>query len=133
MRLALVALVRFQNEYCQGASLLDNSIRMTISTRLAFKMLLRRFGADCVCDIGACDGYESLVFRQILPTAVLVAFEANPYLFQKLTADSRFLANRIGIYPYAIASSNGTAPFHVPDLDYIKAKEEIQGIGSGSL
>src|SRR5205807_3468796 len=44
---------------------------------------------------------------------------------------SRFPANRIGIYPYAIASSNGTAPFRVPDLDYLKAKEE--GIGSGSL
>ena len=43
---------------------------MKTSTRLLFKTLLRRFDADCVCDIGACDGYESLVFRQVLPNAV---------------------------------------------------------------
>ena len=106
---------------------------MTISTRLAFKSLLRRFEADCVCDIGACDGSESLVFRQILPEAALVAFEANPYLFQKLANDSRFPTNRIGIYPYAIASSNGTAPFRVPDLDYVKADNKNPEIGTGSL
>src|SRR6266542_8017 len=106
---------------------------MTISTRLAFKSLLRRFEADCVCDIGACDGYESLVFRQILPEAVLVAFEANPYLFQKMSADSRFPANRISVYPYAISNSNGMAPFRVPDLDDVKAEEKTPATGSGSL
>ena len=104
---------------------------MKTSTRLLFKTLLRRFDADCVCDIGACDGYESLVFREVLPNAVILTFEANPLNFKKIASDPRFPANRIAIYPYAITDSNGAAPFHVPDEDY--DHPDVANLGLGSL
>jgi len=94
-------------------------------------MLLRRFGVDCVCDIGSCDGCDSLRFREILPDAVLMAFEANPHLCQKMEANQALLNNRIEIFPYAVGNRNGTALFHVTDLNY--EDQNVKNPGTSSL
>lgn len=91
---------------------------MKTNTGLVFKILLRQCGVDCVFDIGACDGSESIMFRQVLPKAVVVAFEANPFLYKKMAANPNFHIQGIEFFPYAITNKNGTAPFHVIDLDY---------------
>ena len=83
-----------------------------------FKILLRRCQADCVLDIGSCDGSASLVFRQALPAAQLIAFEANPHLYQAMAADPLLRRNRIEVFPYAITNTSGSAPFHVADVEY---------------
>jgi FkbM family methyltransferase len=102
---------------------------MKMNTRLVFKILLRRFEADGVFDVGSCDGSDSLLFRQILPKAVLVAFEANPINFQMMAANEKIHANRIEVLPYAITNRNGTAQFNVVDVDY-ENPEENRGISS---
>ena len=88
------------------------------NTRLVFKILLRRFRVDCVFDIGSCDGVDALLFRQILPKAAVVAFEANPINHQRMAQNPQLKANRIEVFPYAITNTNGTAPFNVADADY---------------
>jgi len=103
---------------------------MRANTRLIFKILLRRFRVDCVCDIGSCDGGDSLRFREILPDAVLVAFEANPRLYQRMQANQALRNNRIEILPCAVSNRNGTALFHVTDLDYEDPNVENPGTSS---
>ncbi|MBE0545012.1 MAG: FkbM family methyltransferase [Verrucomicrobia bacterium] len=96
---------------------------MKMNTRLVFKILLRRFQADGVFDVGSCDGYDSVLFRQILPKAVIVAFEANPINYQKMAANETIRANRIEVLPYAITNRTGTAQFNVVDVDYENPQE----------
>jgi len=104
---------------------------MKINTRLPFKFLLRRCQIDCLFDIGSCDGFESTLFRQILPDARVVAFEANPVLYKKMAANQALIDSKIEVLPYAISNQNGTAHFHVPDLDY--DAKDVQNPGTGSL
>ena len=105
-----------------------------MNVRLIFKILLRRCRADSVFDIGSCNGYESLAFRQVLPQAVVAAFEANPINYQKMAANPDLRASRIEIFPYAITNRNGTARFNVADVDYDNPNyEDLQNAGSSSL
>lgn len=104
---------------------------MKINTRLLFKFLLRRCEVDCLLDIGSCDGYESYLFRQILPGAKVIAFEANPNLYKKMVANPSLINSKIEILPYAISNKSGTAHFHVPDLNY--DDKDVKNPGTGSL
>lgn len=105
-----------------------------MNVRLIFKILLRRCRADSVFDIGSCNGYESLAFRQVLPQAVVVAFEANPINYQKMAANPNLRASRIEVFPYAITNTNGTARFNVSDVDYDNPNyDDLQNPGSSSL
>lgn len=91
---------------------------MKTNTRLLFKILLRHFKVDCVLDIGSCDGRESLMFREILPEAKLVAFEANPFLYKKMEANPALLDSRVAVFPYAVTNVEGVAAFNVTDINY---------------
>lgn len=102
---------------------------MKTNTRLLFKFLLRRCQIDCVCDIGSRDGFESTLFRQVLPEARILAFEANPVLFKKMKENQTLRNDRIEVLPYAISNKTGTASFHVPDVDY-DDKDANKGLGS---
>ncbi len=103
---------------------------MKTSTRMVFKLLLRRFQVDCVCDIGACDGSDSLIFREALPQAELMAFEANPIMYNKMTGDPTFREARIRLLPYAITNTNGTAQFHVAESNYEDENATHPGLSS---
>jgi FkbM family methyltransferase len=103
---------------------------MRINTRFVFKTLLRLCQADCVCDIGSCDGRDSLKFRQILPRATLLAFEANPLLYERMAANEGLRNNRVEMFPYAVSNANGTACFHVTDTDYDDPNEPNTGTSS---
>src|ERR1017187_2287586 len=91
---------------------------MKTNARLLFKILLRHFEVDCVLDIGSCDGHESLMFREILPEAEFVAFEANPFLYKKMAADPALRVGRVAVLPYAITNVAGMVSFNVIDMDY---------------
>src|SRR2546430_16989962 len=91
---------------------------MRTNTRLLFKMLLTGCRVNCVLDVGSCDGFDSLMFRRILPNARLFAFEANPFLNEKMSANPELSAARIEIFPWAMSNKRGAASFHVTDLNY---------------
>lgn len=91
---------------------------MRINTRPLFKALLKRCRADCVLDIGSMDGHESLLFRQVLPNAVVAAFEANPRNYAKMAVNPNLRASQIEVFPYALSNKRGTAAFYVADVDY---------------
>lgn len=103
---------------------------MKTNTRLLFKTLLRLCKVDCVCDIGSCDGRDALKFRQMLTEATVLAFEANPLLYQRMAANPNLREGRIEILPYAVSRADGTALFHVTDTDYDDPKEPNTGTSS---
>jgi FkbM family methyltransferase len=91
---------------------------MFTNTKSLFVSILKAQRADCVCDIGSRDGDQSLLFRHLLPNAVVVAFEANPINFEMMERNPNLKANRIELFPYAVSNARGTARFHIADVDY---------------
>jgi len=87
-------------------------------TKMLFSALISGLKLDCICDIGSRDGNQAILFRDILPHAVVVAFEANPLNYRTMSARQLLKEKRIEISPYAIADQNGTANFHIADVDY---------------
>jgi FkbM family methyltransferase len=88
------------------------------NTKALFVSLLKSSDADCVCDIGSREGDQSLLFRHALPGADVLAFEANPLNFKAMQAAPHRAAERIELFPVAISNRQGTAQFHVADVDY---------------
>lgn len=92
-------------------------------TRGLFSLALKTLGVDCVCDIGSRDGDESLFFRNLLPDAVVLAFEANPINYQIMAARVELGENHIEMFPYAISDRNGRAKFYLTDVDFTDPAE----------
>jgi FkbM family methyltransferase len=69
------------------------------------------------------DDSDSLLFREVLPDAAIVAFEANPINFGKITANPVFAARGIQVVPYAASNQRGTAAFHITDVNYDQPSE----------
>jgi FkbM family methyltransferase len=86
--------------------------------------------ADCICDIGSLDGNQALLFRDLRPGAVVLAFEANPINFRTMETREALRAGRIEMFDYAISNQQGTATFHIADADYSDPK---QNLGNSSL
>lgn len=96
---------------------------MKTNTKILFSGLIRQLGVDCVCDVGSRDGDQSLLFRQLLPGATVLAFEANPLNFAAMNARAELGAAKIRILPYAMTDQAGTAKFLVTDVDYANPAE----------
>lgn len=88
-----------------------------------FVALLKNFSVDCVCDIGSRDGDQAVLFRDVLPQATVVAFEANPFNYQRMLADPRLRERQIQLCPMAVSDSKGVARFHITDVDYSNPDE----------
>ncbi len=96
---------------------------MLTNTKMLFASILKDLSADCVCDIGSRDGAQSLLFRELLPNAIVVAFEANPINFQMMQANPALRSNRIEMHPFAVTNSNSVSKFHITDVDYSNPAE----------
>lgn len=96
---------------------------MVTNTKTLFAGLLRSFSVDCVCDIGSRDGDQAVLFRDVLPEAAVLAFEANPFNYTQMTGSARLKEKGIQIFPNAVSESKGVAHFHITDVDYSNPQE----------
>lgn len=96
---------------------------MVTNSKTLFVATLKAFSVDCVCDIGSHHGDQSVLFRDVLPEATVVAFEANPYNSRQMQANARLKEKRIQIFPLAVSESKGVARFHITDVDYSNPQE----------
>jgi len=103
---------------------------MIVNTRTLFKSILWNYPIDCVCDIGSRDGEESIVFRNIIPKAEIIAFEANYINYKQMLTNDLLAEKKIKVYPFAISNSNSVANFNIVDPDDNQA---IEIKGSSSL
>ena len=103
---------------------------MRTNTKVLFCAIMKRLNVDCVCDIGSRDGVQSSLFKGLLSHAQIVAFEANPYNFARMKASPQLSATGIDLVPSAVSNRNGTAAFHVIDVNYDDPNENT---GTSSL
>ena len=90
----------------------------SLNTQLLFRALLRPLRIDTVCDVGSMDGTESRAFRARLPAARILALEANPQNFRRMSSDARLDAARVELIEAAAAGFDGHAPFYVVGADF---------------
>jgi FkbM family methyltransferase len=64
------------------------------------------------------------------PDARIIAFEANPFLYQRMMENPNLRDRRIEVLPFAISDKNGVAHFHVTDVDYDNAQAKNPGTSS---
>jgi FkbM family methyltransferase len=103
-----------------------------VDSKSLFVSLLKSLRCDLVLDIGSRDGKQSLLFKDVLSTAKVVAFEANPLNFQKMSLDPALQA-RIEALPWAVSDTDGKASFHIADADYNAAETIENNLGISSL
>lgn len=104
-----------------------------VNTKSLFAALLKRLPCDLVLDIGSRDGCQALLFREVLPEAQVVAFEANPYNFRKMAAQPVFQERGITLCPVAVSDRDGEAAFHVSQANYEAPESEANNLGTSSL
>jgi FkbM family methyltransferase len=91
---------------------------LIVNTRRLFLRLLRTFDIATVCDVGSMDGSDALLFRRALPTADILALEANPRNFALMEADQELRRQSIRILPFAASDRDSEAPFFVVNAVY---------------
>ncbi len=69
-----------------------------------FVGVVKSLQVDCILDIGSRDGDQSLLFRDLRPTAYVAAFEASPANYQKMLARN-LDRQAIEVFPYALWNS----------------------------
>ena len=101
-------------------------------TKSLFVSLIKKWRCDLVLDIGSRDGKQSLLFKDILPTTRVVAFEANPRNYKRMMRDA-LLTGRISILPCAVSDVDGKAQFYIAEADYDAQETEENNLGISSL
>ncbi len=92
-----------------------------MNTKRLFIQLLSLSGSRTVCDVGSMDGAEALSFKQALPDARVVAFEANRENYERMLQDPRLRAQGVEILHQAASDEAGLVDFHIADVDYDEA------------
>jgi len=62
------------------------------------------------------DAKASIKFRKILPTSRIIAFEANPLLFDRMFQKPHIIKNRIEVFHNAVWNQDGFVNFYVEDF-----------------
>jgi FkbM family methyltransferase len=104
-----------------------------VNTKSLFTALLKRLSCDLVMDIGSRDGRQALLFRDVLPHAPVVAFEANPYNFRRMSAQTELRERGIHLMPLAVSNADGQATFHISQADYDAPESDANNLGTSSL
>jgi FkbM family methyltransferase len=91
-----------------------------------FSRLLRPFEIVTVCDVGSMDGADALRFRRSLPTARILALEANPRNFALMEADEELRRRSICVMPLAASDHDAEAPFYVVRAEYAAGRDQAR-------
>jgi len=104
----------------------------TTDTKSLFVTLIKKWNCDLVMDIGSRDGKQSILFKDALPGTKVVAFEANPKNYERMTREPG-LRDGIVVVPLAVSDKNGTATFHIAAAEYDKPETAENNLGVSSL
>jgi FkbM family methyltransferase len=90
---------------------------MIVNTRRLFARLLPALRVDAVCDIGSMDGADALMFRRVLRSASIYAFEPNPGNFRLMQADTALREHDIRLLPLAVTDHDGEAELFLVEVE----------------
>lgn len=103
-------------------------MRLIAST--LFYLLIKNTRPQSVYDIGSLDGSDALRFRQFLPKARIIAFEANPNHYEKMRENNMLKKEKIEVFHNAVSDRDGTLNFYVERVSDKKDDAWRQGISS---
>ena len=110
---------------------------MELRTDVLFLLLLKMIQPDLICDVGAMDGRESLLFRKVAPRARVLVFEANPKNVEIMKKNSIFDKKGIDIRHNVVWNKNEEAIFFVEKVlgnsDWRRGISSTRKRGKGSL
>lgn len=86
---------------------------LVLRTKYAFHTLLWLLGPDVILDVGSMDGADSRKFKALIPTADVIAFEANPYNYQSMRLDDNLRQAGIRIVHGLVSNQEGNRTFFV--------------------
>jgi len=93
---------------------------VVLKSKYAFHALLWLLNPDVVLDIGSMDGADSKRFRSLLRTSDIVAFEANPDNFSRISSDAEISQKRIRVVNQLISCKEGQQSFFIQRPDNSK-------------
>jgi len=82
-------------------------------TKYVFHTLLWLLKPDVILDVGSMDGSDSRKFKHLIPTADVVAFEANPNNYQAMSADTNLQQAGIRIVHQLVSNQEGSRSFFI--------------------
>ena len=85
----------------------------SLGEKFLFVYLTRHLVPDLIMDIGSRDGSDALNFKQFNPNAEVIAIEANPTLFEKMSDNQQLSEHGVKIFNLAATNTNGTATFSI--------------------
>jgi FkbM family methyltransferase len=77
---------------------------IVLKTKYLFLNLLKFLQPNLILDIGSMDGSDSLRFRRMCPKSKIIAFEANPYNYQRMSEDINLKKAQITISSQLISN-----------------------------
>ena len=78
-----------------------------------FRSVLTFFRPELILDIGSRNGNDAQSFRHASPQSKIVAFEANPQLFDLMAKNSMLQKLNVKVEPFAISNEHGEAEFSI--------------------
>ena len=78
-----------------------------------FCRILKAKGVSLFMEIGANDAAASLKIRSFCPSLKMIAFEANPYVYEAYKDEASLQAAKIDYRNLALSNTKGSLPFHV--------------------
>lgn len=102
---------------------------MDLRTDILFILLAKMMQPDLICDVGAMDARESLLFRKVAPNANIFVFEANPKNVEIMKRKGVLERHGIDIRHNAVWNKNGKLTFFV-EKNLGESDLELRGISS---
>ena len=88
-------------------------VPLTSRTKYIFHALLWLLEPDVILDVGSMDGSDSKKFKKLVPTADIIAFEANPDNYQLMCADAGLQRSAIRIVHQLVSNQEGRRTFFI--------------------
>jgi FkbM family methyltransferase len=85
----------------------------SLGEKFLFVYLTRHLDPDLIMDIGSRDGSDALNFKQFNPNAEVIAIEANPTLFEKMSDNQQLSEHGVKIFNLAATNTDGSATFSI--------------------
>ena len=110
---------------------------MELRADILFFLLLKITQPDLICDVGAMDARESLLFRKLAPRARIFVFEANPKNVEIMKRKGILAKKGVNIRHNVVWNKNEMVSFFVEkaldDSDWRRGISSTRKRGEGSL
>lgn len=92
----------------------DSYLNKPLPNALELKELLDSNKHLLFMDVGACEGLDSIKYKQLFPNSYLIAFEPVPENFDKIKDNFKtYNINHVQIEKIALSNENGTTSFNI--------------------